>query len=146
MGAVAESWASSEATRASMLGNRSRDTSPELALRRLLHAKGLRYRVHARPLADLRRTADIVFRPARVAVFVDGCFWHRCPEHGTSPKSNSTYWSPKLDRNVERDRETDEVLRSSGWLVIRAWEHEDPSTVATRVARAVRRRRGRGVA
>ena len=121
-GAVESSWATSEATRASMLGNRSRDTLPELALRRLLHARGLRYRVHARPLPEFRRTADLVFRPARVAVFVDGCFWHRCPEHGTHPKANSDYWTPKLDRNVARDRETDERLRREGWLVIRAWE------------------------
>ena len=86
----------------------------------------------------------MLFRsPARVAVFVDGCFWHRCPEHGTHPKANSDYWTPKLDRNVARDRETDERLRREGWLVIRAWEHEDPRAVAARVVRAVRLRRAR---
>lgn len=138
---VAESWASSEAVRRVMLANRSRDTGPELAIRRLLHARGLRYRVSARPLPELRRTADLVFRPAKVAVFVDGCFWHRCPEHGSTPKSNTAYWVRKLDRNDERDRETDARLLSAGWLVIRIWEHEDPVVAARRVARRVIQRR-----
>jgi DNA mismatch endonuclease (patch repair protein) len=137
-----ESWATSDAVRATMLGNRSRDTGPELALRRLIHAHGLRYRVAARPLPDLRRTADLVFRPARVAVFVDGCFWHSCPAHGTVPRSNPDYWIPKLARTVERDRETDRILKSAGWLPIRVWEHEAPELAASKVSRIVQRRRG----
>lgn len=124
-----------------MQANRSRDTSPELALRRLLHASGLRYRVSARPLAGVRRTADLVFRPARVAVFVDGCFWHGCPEHGTRPKTNSDYWAPKLERNVERDRETDELLADAGWMSVRVWEHEDAAEAAARIAGIVSDRR-----
>jgi DNA mismatch endonuclease, patch repair protein len=101
------SWASSAANRKSMQGNRSRDTAPELAIRRLLHAAGLRYRVDRRPLNGVRRRADIVFGPAKVAVFVDGCYWHGCPEHYVPPKTNPNYWSPKISGNVARDRDTD---------------------------------------
>jgi DNA mismatch endonuclease (patch repair protein) len=126
-----------------MQANRSRDTGPELALRRLLHALGLRYRVSVRPLKEVRRTADVVFGPAKVAVFVDGCFWHGCPDHGTVPVTNADYWVPKLERNVERDRHTDELLRTAGWVSIRVWEHEDPAPAAARIARTVRRRRRR---
>ena len=89
-----------------MQGNRSRDTSPELAVRRLLHAAGLRYRVDYRPEPSLRRTADIVFTKQRVAIFIDGCYWHACPEHGTSARANADYWSDKLQRNVARDADT----------------------------------------
>ncbi len=134
------SWASSEATRRVMQANRSRDTSPEMEIRRRLHALGLRYRVDARPLPELRRRADVVFRPARVAVFVDGCFWHSCPDHGTVPRTNADYWLPKLARNVERDRDTDRALRAAGWRVVRVWEHHDPDAAARRIAGAVRRR------
>ncbi len=82
-----------------MRGNRSRDTAPELVVRRLVHAMGLRYRVHTRPLPGLRRTADLVFTRQRVAVFIDGCFWHGCPEHHRQPGANSAYWSEKVARN-----------------------------------------------
>lgn len=136
----ATSWASSPERRRIMQANRSNNTGPELALRRLLHARGLRYRVAARPLKGVRRTADIVFGPARVAVFVDGCFWHRCPDHGTDPKTNSSYWASKLKRNEERDRETDGLLVESGWLSVRVWEHEDPVLAAERVAQIVAER------
>ena len=124
-----------------MQSNRSRDTVPEMTLRRLLHARGLRYRVSAPPLRGVRRTADMVFGPAKVAVFVDGCFWHRCPVHGTSPKANSDYWLPKLERNVQRDRETDDLLRAAGWLSIRVWEHEDLESAAIHIAKVVFQRR-----
>lgn len=138
---AAASWASSPARRRIMQANRSRDTAPELALRRLIHAEGMRYRVSARPLPGVRRTADLVFGPAKVAVFVDGCFWHSCPQHGTMPATNPDYWQPKLARNVERDRETDRLLRAAGWLSIRVWEHEDVVKVAQRVVRTTRSRR-----
>ncbi|MEV5731671.1 very short patch repair endonuclease [Streptomyces sp. NPDC052292] len=118
------SWASSAARRRNMQAIRSRDTTPERLVRRLVHAQGLRYRVAARPLSDLRRTADMVFRPAKVAVFIDGCYWHGCPEHYVSPKTNPGYWSDKVARNMARDRDTDERLRAAGWLVLRFWEHE----------------------
>lgn len=133
-----ESWASSPATRAVMQGNRRRDTRPEMAVRRECHARGLRYRVDARPLATLNRRADLVFSRAKVAVFVDGCLWHGCPEHVTTIKTNADYWGPKIARNVARDRDTDRRLEEAGWTALRAWEHEDPSEVADRVEAAVR--------
>jgi DNA mismatch endonuclease, patch repair protein len=135
-----ESWASSPRTRAVMRGNRSRDTRPELALRSVVHAMGLRYRVAARPLPNWRRTADMVFSRAQVAVFVDGCFWHGCPEHYVPSASNVGYWEDKVARNKERDRETDAFLREAHWIVIRCWAHEDMGEVAQTVADAVRAR------
>lgn len=122
-----------------MLGNRSRDTRPELAIRRLLHKSGLRYRVASRPLAALRRTADVVFTRAKVAVFIDGCFWHGCEQHSKPPGTNSDYWSPKIEGNRRRDADTDEQLRAAGWTVIRVWEHDNPVEVAARITAAVRR-------
>lgn len=124
-----------------MRGNRSRDTAPEMAVRRALHAMGLRYRVNARPKPGFRRTADIVFRPAKVAVFVDGCFWHGCPEHYRAPESNVEYWWPKIARNVERDGETTAALEATGWLVLRFWEHDGLEATVATVAEAVRARR-----
>lgn len=121
---------------------RSRDTKPEIMIRRLVHAAGLRYRVAARPLPNLRRTADMVFRPAKVAVFIDGCYWHGCPEHYVPPKTNSGYWSEKVVRNVKRDRETDELLTSAGWLVLRFWEHEPSDACAHKITLTVLERRG----
>lgn len=112
-------------------------TAPEMAIRRVLHRRGLRYRVNM-PLPEIRRIRpDIVFSRARVAVFVDGCFWHRCPEHGSSPKTNADWWRRKLDANVERDRKTDTVLADAGWMVIRIWEHEDATAAADRVESVV---------
>ncbi|MEU6399706.1 very short patch repair endonuclease [Streptomyces cinnamoneus] len=137
----AGSWASSAANRRSMLGNRSRDTSPERALRSLLHARGLRYRVAAKPLPKMRRTADLVFGPTKVAVFVDGCFWHGCPQHFVPPKTNPDYWREKIGGNVRRDRETDARLAAEGWLVLRFWEHEKAGDCATVVWDAVTSRR-----
>lgn len=133
-----ESWASSAASRRVMQGNRSRDTSPELAVRRRLHAAGLRFRVAHRPEAALNRTADIVFTRQRIAVFIDGCYWHACPDHRTVARANASYWSEKLARNVARDADTTERLRAAGWTVLRFWEHEDPEAVAKAVATAVR--------
>lgn len=115
----------------------TRDTKPELGLRRELHRRGLRYRVDVAPLPGLRRRADVVFARRKVAVFVDGCFWHRCPDHGTDPKNNSDWWRAKLDRNVERDRDTDAALRAAGWHVARVWEHEDMAAAATTIAAVV---------
>ncbi|MET8611907.1 very short patch repair endonuclease [Streptomyces misionensis] len=135
------SWASSAARRRNMQAIRSRDTKPERLIRRLVHAQGLRYRVAARPLPDLRRTADLVFRPAKVAVFIDGCYWHGCPEHYVPPKTNSGYWSEKVLRNVARDRDTDERLEKAGWLVLRFWEHEPSDICANTIATVVNRRR-----
>ncbi|GAB3513834.1 hypothetical protein GCM10027575_31380 [Phytohabitans suffuscus] len=121
-----------------MLGNRSRDTAPELAVRSAVHALGLRYRVCARPLPHLRRTADLVFTRARVAVFVDGCFWHGCPTHHTPAVSNAAYWAAKVANNCRRDRDTDQRLADAGWQVVRVWEHEDAHSAARRIAETVR--------
>lgn len=120
-----------------MRGNRRRDTKPEMAVRRLAHARGLRYRVDARPIPGLNRRADLVFTRAKVAVMIDGCYWHGCPEHGTRAKTNAEYWGPKIARNIERDRETTSLLEADGWTVIRAWEHEDPGEVCARIVHAV---------
>jgi len=122
-----------------MQGNRKRDTRPELALRSELHRRGLRYRIDTGPLKSLRCRADIVFRRQKVAVFVDGCFWHDCPEHGTSPRTNATYWSAKIARNVERDRLNETTLSAAGWTVIRVWEHEMPEDAADRIVRILAR-------
>ncbi len=116
---------------------RQRDTSPELALRSMLHRAGLRFRVCCAPVPG-RRKADIVFGPARVAVYLDGCFWHGCPRHATWPKANAAYWRQKIRR---RDADTDELLARAGWRSIRVWEHENALEAATRVDGIVRRRR-----
>lgn len=119
---------------------RQRDTAFEKALRSELHRRGMRFRVQARILPGLRRTADIVFRSARVAVFVDGCFWHCCPEHATYPKNNADWWRVKLEANVARDRDTDQRLRKLGWLSVRIWEHESVERAVDRVATVVHER------
>ena len=141
MSAQRPTTASSAGVRKSMQSNKGRDTKPELAVRRALHALGLRYRVSVRPLPNLRRTADIVFRPVRVAVFIDGCFWHGCPVHHTVAATNAGYWAEKVVRNRERDSETDLALLDAGWLAVRIWEHEDPIDVAAQIAKIVRSRR-----
>lgn len=115
-----------------------RDTAPEMSVRREAHRRGLRYRVDAALPGMPRRRADLVFGPRRVAVFVDGCFWHSCPEHASVPQANRDWWVEKLRRNTERDQETDSHLRTLGWTVLRFWEHEDPVLVVDVVERAVR--------
>lgn len=120
-------------------------TKPELAVRRLLHARGLRYRVDFKlPVSGLRRRCDIAFTRLRLAVYIDGCFWHRCPKHATTPKANREWWAAKLSANVERDRDTDKRLTEAGWTVVRAWEHEDPAEVADRVVARLRELTVRG--
>lgn len=137
-GASGESWASSEAIRRTMTSTRGRDTKPEMAVRSAVHRLGLRYRVDQAPVSGLRRRADLLFRRARVAVFVDGCWWHGCLEHSTTPSANRNYWMAKIEGNRTRDRDTDARLKEAGWVVIRVWEHEDPEAAAERIARAVR--------
>lgn len=120
----------------------TRDTVPEVRLRKELHRRGLRYRVHASPLASSsRRVVDIAFVRERVAVDVRGCFWHACPEHATWPASNAAWWEAKLQGNQRRDAETQRLLEEEGWLVVVVWEHEDAVEAADRVERAVRSRR-----
>lgn len=127
-----------------MSTQRSKDTGPELALRSALHRKGLRYRVHVRPLPSLRRQADVVFARHRVAVFIDGCFWHGCPDHGRRRHEvNGWYWPEKIARNQNRDADTDDRLRGAGWRVVRIWEHEPPEVAAERIRSALAERRHR---
>lgn len=117
-----------------MQANRSRDTKPELAVRRRLHRQGLRYRVAIAPDPGLRRKADIVFTRARVAVFIDGCFWHGCPEHGRRAfQHNADYWQCKIATNTARDEDTNARLRAAGWTVLRYWEHESAEAVAQKI-------------
>lgn len=125
-------------TSARMRAQRRRDTAPEVALRRELHRRGARFFVDRAPLRGLRRRADLVFPRRRVAVYVDGCFWHSCPQHATSPKNNAQWWADKLAANVVRDRNTDTRLADAGWTVVRIWEHEDPTEAADRVQAALR--------
>lgn len=120
---------------------RQRNTSAELAIRRELHARGLRYRIQVLVLTKPRRVADIAFGGLRVAVFVDGCFWHGCPWHATWPKRNAEFWRAKILANQQRDRDTDKRLRAEGWRVIRAWAHEPATRVAAKVATVVEKRR-----
>lgn len=134
----------SPAVSARMSRQVSKDTAAELAVRRLLHAAGLRYRVEFPVPGMARRRIDVAFTRAKVAVLIDGCFWHGCPEHATQPKSNAEWWRNKLDRNMARDRETTEHLTAAGWTVLRFWEHEAPEQVAVRVAATVERRLAEG--
>lgn len=127
-----------------MRANRRRDTAPERGIRRLLHARGLRYRVdlpirvgHARPVRP-----DLVFTRARLAVFVDGCFWHGCPDHKGRPKKNAHYWGPKIAGNIDRDERQTEALAEAGWAVLRFWEHDPPEAAAAAIARAYAARSG----
>lgn len=137
------SWASSPGVRRSMQANTGRDTKPEVALRRAVHAMGLRYYVNRRPIKSVRRTADLVFPRLRLAVFVDGCFWHGCPRHHTVAKTNAAFWADKVDGNRRRDVETNGRLVDAGWTVLRIWEHEPVGDAAARVAdMVVRLRRG----
>jgi DNA mismatch endonuclease (patch repair protein) len=121
-----------------MQANTSRDTTPELAVRRELHRRGLRYFVNRRPVADLRRTADIVFPRRKVAVLIDGCFWHGCPQHHTTAKTNAQFWASKVAANRARDIETRNFWEIAGWTVVRFWEHEDIADVCDRIADLVR--------
>ncbi|WP_191133925.1 very short patch repair endonuclease [Streptomyces sp. col6] len=132
---------SSPAVSARMSRQASRDTAPEVAVRKLLHASGYRYRLNERVPHMSRRTIDIAFIRAKVAVFLDGCFWHGCPEHATQPKSNAEWWRQKLDRNMARDAETTAHLVAEGWTVLRFWEHQAPVQVAEEVAEVVDRKK-----
>ncbi|TVZ89377.1 very short patch repair endonuclease [Streptomyces sp. BK340] len=119
----------------------SRDTAPEVAVRRLLHASGLRYRVNVPVPGIPRRTIDIAFSKAKIAIFLDGCFWHGCPEHATQPKSNAEWWRAKLDKNMARDLETTEHLTAAGWTVLRFWEHESAADVARHISASLASKR-----
>ena len=131
---------SSAAASAVMRANRKTDTGPERALRSALHRLGLRYRVdHRLRLPDRRPIRlDIAFTRAHIAVFVDGCFWHSCPDHGVVPVTNRSYWGPKLERNRQRDDEVDAALSAAGWAPVHVWEHEVPEAAAAAIAELLR--------
>jgi DNA mismatch endonuclease (patch repair protein) len=129
----------SDAARAVMRANRKKNTRPEVAVRRALHAKGFRYRIHLPVRAEGKSVrADIVFPKQKLAVFIDGCFWHSCPVHGNSPRVNTGYWIPKLERNKARDTEVNARLARSGWRVLRIWEHVSADEAVEEIAAAWR--------
>ncbi|MFE9466434.1 very short patch repair endonuclease [Streptomyces virginiae] len=136
-----ETLVTTTTVRARMSRQKRRDTGVEIALRKALHAKGARYRIHRRPVKGVRREADIVFGPTRVAVFVDGCFWHGCPLHATWPRNNAEFWRAKIEGNQRRDRDTDCRLAEAGWFSVRVWEHEQVDEAAARVLAVVASRR-----
>lgn len=124
--------------RRNMQSIRRKDTAPERAIRSLLHASGLRYRCDFRiDLGGMRVRPDIVFTRRKIAVFVDGCFWHSCPEHGRIPGVNESYWSPKLAGNRARDRSNASALEAAGWTVVRVWEHVPPVEAAAAISRVI---------
>jgi DNA mismatch endonuclease (patch repair protein) len=124
---------------ANMRANRRRDTTPEIEVRSRIHARGLRYRCDLRfKVGGILVRPDVVFTKQKVAVFIDGCFWHVCPEHGSRPRVNTTYWEPKLASNLARDERQTRALTEAGWRVIRAWEHESPDAVADLIVRTIR--------
>jgi len=135
------SWASTPAVAARMQTQARRDTQPEMRLRRILYARRLRYRLHFPVPGTVRRQIDIAFPGCRLAVFVDGCFWHGCPEHRAPSHTHSSYWTEKIAANRARDKDTDTRLTAAGWTVLRIWEHEDALTAADRIETIVRETR-----
>jgi DNA mismatch endonuclease (patch repair protein) len=134
--------ASTQLVRSRMRATPRRDTRAELAVRSALHRLGLRFRVDRRLLSESRGRVDVAFTGARVALFIDGCFWHGCPEHGTLPRTtNATFWAEKIAANRCRDSIHSRALRRAGWCVIRVWEHDDPQAIALRIRRLVQSRR-----
>lgn len=135
------SWASSAAVRRSMQSNRPRDTELEVAFRAALHRAGLRFFKHRRPLPGLRCEPDLIFPRLKVAVFIDGCYWHGCPEHASWPKTNEAWWRNKIEQTRRRDDRNDRALREAGWTVVRVWEHEPVEEAVHRVVVIVSERR-----
>jgi DNA mismatch endonuclease (patch repair protein) len=127
---------SSDASRR-MAKVRQKGTTAEMALRREIHRIGLRYRIDYEVLRKPRRVADVAFPGRKIAVFVDGCFWHGCPEHATWPKQNAEFWRQKIEANRERDADTTARLKAAGWTALRFWSHESPVEAAATIARAV---------
>lgn len=124
-----------------MQSNRSRDTAPEVALRSALHRRGMRFRKHVRPVRGLACTVDVVFPTEKLAVFIDGCYWHSCPEHASSPITNGDWWRGKLAATRERDVRNTQSLKDAGWTVLRVWEHEDAEAAAAHVSEVLQRMR-----
>ena len=123
-----------------------RDTRPEKTIRSLLHREGFRFFVDRSPLPDLRRRADILFPKAKIAVYVDGCFWHGCPQHGTWPKANAEWWKQKIETNRQRDIDTNARLAAAGWTTLRVWEHDEPTRAAAKISSALASRSAESLA
>jgi DNA mismatch endonuclease (patch repair protein) len=123
-----------------MQSSRQRDTAIEQDLRRELAALGISFQSHITPVPGSRSRPDLVFAAARVAVYVNGCFWHGCAEHGTWPKHNAAWWRAKIEANRQRDARADEFLSKAGWIALRFWEHDDPRVAAHRIAQQVSER------
>lgn len=136
-----DSWATNPAVRRSMQANRSRDTLPEVRFRATLHRLGLCYFKHRRPIPGLRCEPDVLFPRIRLAIFLDGCYWHGCAEHGAYPTANADWWRAKFERVRARDLRNDQALRAAGWTVLRVWEHEPPDEAARRVHALIARLR-----
>ena len=133
---------SSDAASVRMRATGRRDSTAEVSVRRAVHRLGLRYLVDERPVPEFRRHADLVFRRAKVAVFVDGCFWHGCPRHCVWPRANARWWRAKIEQTRSRDADTNAKLRAAGWIVLRFWEHAEASRAADRISRVVAKRLG----
>ncbi|MCK0517650.1 very short patch repair endonuclease [Williamsia sp. DF01-3] len=127
-----------------MSRQRRKNTAPEVEVRRELHARGVRFRTDVKLERDLRTRADIAWRRLKLAIFIDGCFWHGCPEHATRPAANAEWWAVKLDGNIARDRRTDAILADRGWTVLRFWEHQAPADVADAIVAVLRGLRNEG--
>lgn len=131
-------WEANTRTRSVMRGNKRRDTLPELRVRRLIHSAGLRYRIDYPPIPSNKRLrADIVFPRLRIAVFIDGCFWHGCPDHYVASRSNTSYWDAKIKNNKQRDDRTNRILKTAGWTVLRFWAHTPAEEAATQIIAVV---------
>ncbi|WP_131733480.1 very short patch repair endonuclease [Gordonia paraffinivorans] len=126
-----------------MSRQKSKNTAPEIAVRRCLHERGFRYRIDVKLEPDLRTRADLAWKGLKLAVFIDGCFWHGCPQHATRPAANREWWAKKLDTNIARDRRTDDALRSRGWVVRRFWEHQTPEEIADKIVETIDELRAR---
>jgi DNA mismatch endonuclease, patch repair protein len=136
---MTETFSTTPSIRRRMQQQRERDTAPELALRRALHRRGLRFRLDRPIVPGTRRRVDIVFSRARLAIFVDGCFWHGCPYHGSHvPRVNTWYWPAKIAGNKARDVDTNDRLNDAGWQVLRFWEHDDPDVAADHILEVIR--------
>lgn len=134
---------SSEAASRRMSNIRQTGTTAEIAIRQELFRRGFRYRVDFKVLAKPRRIADVVFPRQKIAIFVDGCFWHGCPDHATWPKRNAEFWRQKIEANRLRDTDTNRRLQQLGWTVLRFWEHEDITHAAYIIERYVTATRAR---
>lgn len=134
---------SSSAAKSRMEAAKPKNTLPEIKLQTALAELGINFETDVKPIEDLHRRADVLIREGKIAIFVDGCFWHGCPIHGTQAKANAEFWADKIKRNQERDLDTNEHLEAAGWTVIRIWEHEDPNDAAKQIADIIKEKKSK---